>query len=493
MASAFPPCPFPGPARPEETSVQPARGPGVPERVLIIDPSVEHRVFVASLLESAGCPVIAASRPDELLGQFDANPSIMAGVDLIIVDVADDAMVAVVKKVAADERLRDIPVIAMVQTPAPAALGEALSPGLGAVVRKPVTSGDLLVSLRTCMRLRWEITRRKELERELAEAQAVLNAVSCRLGEVVVLDPVTGLPNRRRMEEVLSAEWRRGLRTGTPLSLVMIDVDSFKIVNDTHGHQAGDECLRLVAATLVDVGGRTGDLVARYGGDEPLPPLRAAGFVGATILGDARRGPSGALDELVGQSDNREAERPQPGRDVRLVPPLDTTALDRGGDDRQPLLVDPLIPHHPHPPVSREGVVEICEQIHAVARHDEEVLGLREIAGHGSSPFDRTPRPRRRGRAPFRRSPASRAVTTGLLRAAGEHREAWPVRARAATTLQRELELSPAPPQWRDREPQGSRPLRQTTPSNEEIPRGVSPLVQSAIDQSPRQRQEDGG
>ena len=282
-------CPVPGPARPEETSVQPARGPGVPERVLIIDPSVEHRVFVASLLESAGCPVIAVSRPDELLGQFDANPSVMAGVDLVIVDVADDARVAAVKKIAADERLRDIPVIAMVRTPAPAALGEALSPGLGAIVRKPVTPGDLLVSLRTCMRLRWEITRRKELERELAEAQAVLNAVSCRLAEVVVLDPVTGLPNRRRMEEVLGAEWRRGLRIGTPLSLVMVDVDSFKIVNDTHGHQAGDECLRLVAATLVDVAGRTGDLVARYGGDEFVVMLPETPLEGALVVAEAAR------------------------------------------------------------------------------------------------------------------------------------------------------------------------------------------------------------
>jgi diguanylate cyclase (GGDEF)-like protein len=80
-------------------------------------------------------------------------------------------------------------------------------------------------------------------------------------------DGLTGLANRRSFDQTLSMEWIRGRRTRRPLSLLLADVDHFKLYNDLHGHQKGDECLRTIAV-LMGLNTRPADLPARYGGEE---------------------------------------------------------------------------------------------------------------------------------------------------------------------------------------------------------------------------------
>jgi|GEM_PF-517439 len=81
-------------------------------------------------------------------------------------------------------------------------------------------------------------------------------------------DPLTDCANRRRFEEFLAQEWRRNMRSGTPLALIMGDIDFFKDYNDHYGHQAGDDCLKKVASVMKDTLRRPSDLVSRYGGEE---------------------------------------------------------------------------------------------------------------------------------------------------------------------------------------------------------------------------------
>jgi diguanylate cyclase (GGDEF)-like protein/PAS domain S-box-containing protein len=88
------------------------------------------------------------------------------------------------------------------------------------------------------------------------------------LEALALTDPLTGLGNRRAFDFALEHEWRRARREEGRISLLILDVDNFKGVNDRYGHDAGDDCLRAIGDTIASVGRRPGDVAARYGGEE---------------------------------------------------------------------------------------------------------------------------------------------------------------------------------------------------------------------------------
>jgi len=116
-------------------------------------------------------------------------------------------------------------------------------------------------------------------KRLLLEREQELQTANSTLRQLSMLDPLTGIPNRRRFAAAFEEAWKRAIRTKESVAVLMIDVDYFKGVNDLHGHTYGDECLKSVARALGH-SGRSNDLLARYGGEEfvlLLPETSAGG------------------------------------------------------------------------------------------------------------------------------------------------------------------------------------------------------------------------
>jgi diguanylate cyclase (GGDEF)-like protein len=110
--------------------------------------------------------------------------------------------------------------------------------------------------------------RHAEMTRLVAEKTEALRLANEHLSQLSFSDSLTGLANRRKLDEMLETEWRRALRSGQSLAIVMIDIDVFKAYNDTLGHLEGDKCLIAVADVIREAASRAGDFAARYGGEE---------------------------------------------------------------------------------------------------------------------------------------------------------------------------------------------------------------------------------
>jgi diguanylate cyclase (GGDEF)-like protein len=132
----------------------------------------------------------------------------------------------------------------------------------------------------------------EELERktlELKKIQNELELANKKLTKLSKVDELTGIPNRRRFEEVINTEWYRAKRELRHLSLIFIDIDHYKEFNDSYGHVAGDDCIRMVAQVLNSAVRRASDFVARYGGDEFVAVLPNTDLRGALKLAERMR------------------------------------------------------------------------------------------------------------------------------------------------------------------------------------------------------------
>ena len=148
-----------------------------------------------------------------------------------------------------------------------------------------ITAAVALSGLRSAFLLRKYVESQQELSKR---SDALLDAVD-RLRELSIRDSLTGLHNRRYFDDGLLAEWKRSLRSRQCLSVLLIDVDSFKDLNDQFGHLEGDEYLKKIAQQLAAHVKRPGDLIARYGGDEFSVVLPATGHDGAVEIAEKMR------------------------------------------------------------------------------------------------------------------------------------------------------------------------------------------------------------
>lgn len=182
--------------------------------------------------------------------------------DLILLDVVMPEMggYAVCQHLKSDALTHNIPVIFVTAKHDP--LEEARGFEVGGVdfINKPFHVTVVKARVRTHMTLK---------------SQADM------LRSLALIDGLTGVGNRRHFDATLQIEWRRCIRTGQPMSLILVDVDFFKRYNDRYGHPAGDACLQSIASALKAGFTRSHDMVARYGGEEfvcilPDTPLEGA-------------------------------------------------------------------------------------------------------------------------------------------------------------------------------------------------------------------------
>ena len=129
----------------------------------------------------------------------------------------------------------------------------------------------------------------KHYSNELAVTNRDLRSLNEELRRISLSDGLTGIANRRYFDEFLEREWQRAKREKASLALVMVDIDFFKAYNDTYGHIAGDDCLKLIASMLEAMPKRASDIVARYGGEELAVVLPETDEQGAEIVAEKVR------------------------------------------------------------------------------------------------------------------------------------------------------------------------------------------------------------
>lgn len=125
-----------------------------------------------------------------------------------------------------------------------------------------------VVILRQVQRIHWVLQESIINSLELEKSKEHTEKLAQELYQLSTVDASTSITNRRGFNEALDQEWLRAKRSNTQLTLLMIDVDFFKTFNDSLGHLAGDDCLRLIASTLTHHARRAGEVIARYGGEE---------------------------------------------------------------------------------------------------------------------------------------------------------------------------------------------------------------------------------
>jgi two-component system cell cycle response regulator len=197
-------------------------------------------------------------------------------IDLVLCDVDMPRMdgFKFISMVQSREDLRDIPIILLTGKEDRESKIRGLDLGASDYITKPFDTGELLARVKVHLKM-------KTLQDELKQANELLLAISN-------TDHLTGLHNRRYLEDALGREFHRAERNRSNLALLIMDIDHFKKINDTHGHQQGDAVLYKVAS-IFQRELRDYDIAARFGGEEFIAVIPEASLSEAVMVGERIR------------------------------------------------------------------------------------------------------------------------------------------------------------------------------------------------------------
>jgi diguanylate cyclase (GGDEF)-like protein len=230
--------------------------------ILIVDDNPDNIRVLGTILRQNNYRVIIAQSGLQALKILEMTPA-----DLILLDI----MMPELNGFETCQRLKNnpdsqsIPVIFVTAKVEEADIIQGFTLGAVDYITKPFSPPVLLARVKTHI--------------ELHQYHKLLQ-------EQAYIDGLTQIPNRLQFEKVLLNEWNRALRTHSHLAVLMIDIDFFKVLNDSYGHLVGDQVLKQVAGSINSLVKRSGDFVARYGGEEFVVILPHSGLKEATHLAE---------------------------------------------------------------------------------------------------------------------------------------------------------------------------------------------------------------
>ena len=230
---------------------------GQPARILIVDDHEDNVDLLQARLEAWGYRTSSANDGDVALRMIEQDPP-----DLVLLDVMMPTIdgTEVARRVKQNKALPFIPIIMQTALDATEHKVKGLDAGADDYITKPIEFAELGARVKSMLRI-------KRLQVELEKKTSQLAEANTQLLRVSQTDGLTQLANRRHIEERLNEMFEHSIRLNEPFSLVMTDIDKFKSVNDTYGHQAGDAVLKQFAQILL-AEAREIDKVGRYGGEE---------------------------------------------------------------------------------------------------------------------------------------------------------------------------------------------------------------------------------
>lgn len=228
-------------------------------KVLIVEDSKVALKAISGYIEAMGVHPLLAESGSEAIEIYNRERPDIILLDIILPDTDGYEVAKEIRRLQGKDEWTAIIFLSVMSKDEDLARG--IEVGGDDYIMKPVGSVVVQAKVRAMYRL-------VQMQRALVKLAAQLGEANHELERLSMTDSLTGIANRRMFDVSLAREWRRCLRLKKPISIVMLDVDSFKKYNDRYGHQDGDECLRAVAQEVASSAPRPGDLVARYGGEE---------------------------------------------------------------------------------------------------------------------------------------------------------------------------------------------------------------------------------